>query len=417
MKTINKKPRIEVMIMTLIFLTLSSLGLTAELKKVPEVFRGQDNQSKIEINYDDLSEILKLSVLDMGMSTRTRARKTTAKIGTRFKSKRKSYTAFEANRFLFENFDTANNKLVLTAIRESLERVPDEVPMSMLNAKEQLAFWLNLYNVSLLEQLVAVYPKRNIEDLLYDNGIMDSKILEVSGMKLSLNDIHQNIILGKFSTSPVVIYGLFQGTIGGPNIRTKAYTGKSVIKDLQNNATEFINSNRGTFEDKKGSLRVSSFYDTNRHLFPDFNKDLKKHLSLYINDKYAKHLQQAKRFKTTIKDMNIVSMSGGEREFSSSAATNQAAFLASSGRPEVTGVQTHFDGVEFTTENVGNLAGGGPGNAGFINPAASITEEGYSALTANFGRYSAQQMELLKELNRKRKLKEGVISVTEDKNN
>jgi len=399
-----------------IFFVASSAQSLAKSNPIPEPFRGQDKQSTLSISYSDYSEILKYSVLDMGKSNRAKAPKTSAKIGSRFKAKRKTYTALEGNRFLFENFKNEKNRSIITNIRKSLERVPDEVPMSLLNAKEQLAFWLNLYNITLIEQLSLVYPQKNLEQVLYDNdGIMEKKVLKVSGIKLSLNDIQDKIILGKFSANPIVIYGLFQGTIGGPNIRTSAYTGKLVIKQLRQNAREFINSNRGTFRGKKNSLRVSSFYDRNRQFFSDFKKDLKQHLSYYIDNNYAGIVKNADRIRPDIENMNIVDIMGGQREFSSSAATNEAAFLASAGTPEVTGRQVHFDGEVMTSEPIfNNRPGGGAGSAGIMHPSGSLADESVNTLVRSYGRFSPQQMEILKSLHKNRKQRSGVVTISED---
>lgn len=385
-----------------IIIVAMASALSAKTANVPEPFRGQDKDSKISINYDDFSQLLKLTVLDMGKSTRAKAPATKAKIGSRMKSKRQSiYTAIEGNRFLFDNFRDDDNKAVITRIRQSLEKVPDEVAMSDLNAREQLAYWLNLYNISLIEQLVAIYPKKDIEDELYGkNGIMQNKFLTVSGIKLSLDDIHKQIILGKYQANPIVIYGLFQGIIGGPNIRTTAYTGESVIKQLRHNADNFINSNRGTYKGKKNTLRVSTFYDRNREFFPDFNKSIKKHLAYYLDSNYRDYIDDTKKFKTNIEANGIVDLMGGQRQISSSAATNQAAFLGSAAASGM-----NSDMIAGCSEG---------GCSGFSDPSTGIKSEAYRSLAVDFGRYSPQEMELLLALKRERKGKTGKVLISED---
>ena len=77
-----------------------------------------------------------------------------------------------------------------------------------------------------------------------------------------------------YDNDPLIIYGLYQGNIGGPNIRRTAYTGKDVYRALKNNATEFINSNRGTYSKDERVFEVSVLYDRNRAYFPDFDADL-----------------------------------------------------------------------------------------------------------------------------------------------
>jgi len=371
--------------------------VSANANIIPEPFRGQDNDSIISINYEDYNQILNICVLDMGLSKRAKAPRIIPAIGSRIKAKRKSiYTALEGNRFLFKNFKHGKNKLILTTIRKSLEKVPDEVLMSQLTSDEQLAYWLNLYNISLIEQLVAIYPKKNLGKTLYSKtGIMKNKFLTVSGVNLSLNDIHEKIIFGKFHENPLVIYGLFQGVIGGPNIRTTAYTGENVFKQLRQNAVEFINSNRGMYFDNKGRMKVSHYYEINRQFFPDFKTDLKKHMSPYVNDEYFEFFENSTQIKATIKDMGIVDINGGQRRVSSSASTNQAAFLGSAA---ATGVDE-------------NLIAG-PID-GFIDPSTGIKSEAYRSLAVDFGRYSPQEMEVLIALKEQQKLKSGEVIIEE----
>ena len=57
---------------------------------------------------------------------------------------------------------------------------------------------------------------------------MNQEILEVQGVKLSLNDIQYSILAKKYDGDPLIIYGLYQGIIGGPNILNRAYTAKNV---------------------------------------------------------------------------------------------------------------------------------------------------------------------------------------------
>ena len=305
-----------------------SFNATATVNSIPEPFRGHDDNSTISIMYDDINQVLSMSVLDIGRSTRAKASKTRPEVNSRIKAKINRNTALEGNRFLFKSFKDSKNKAILTNIRISLERLPDEVPMAVLNRKEQLAYWLNLYNIALIEQLIGIYPRKNLKRVFYDDqSLLDNKFLNVSGVKLSLNDIHHNIIFGKFSTSPIVIYGLFQGIIGGPNIRKSAYTGDAVIKQLQQNAGEFINSNRGTYRKSKNVLSVSSFYGRNRAFFPDFNNDLKKHLGNYIDNNYLQYLESSNRLKADIKNYSIADPTGGVGRRSSSASSNPAALM------------------------------------------------------------------------------------------
>jgi hypothetical protein len=306
---------------------------TAAESPVPAPFRGFDDSSKYEISYDDLTTMLKTVVVDVGRSNRKIARATQAATGTRMKSSVKRSSASEGNRFYFETFkDNEEARQLLNNIKTSLEQLPAEVPLEYFSRDEQLAYWLNLYNVTLLNEVVDVFPKSNLKKVLVGKkSILSKKLLEVSGIPLSLNDIEFTILKHNYDNNPLIMYGLYQGIIGGPNIRRSAYKGNDVWRALSNNAIEFVNSNRGTYSNDKNGivLRVSSLYDRNSAFFPDFNSDLSVHLMEYVEGWERTMLAKATKIKPDINDWTITSLEGRHRDLAGSFANNNAALLDS----------------------------------------------------------------------------------------
>ncbi|MEJ2273492.1 MAG: hypothetical protein P8Y01_02810, partial [Woeseiaceae bacterium] len=82
---------------------LLSISAVAADTVVPEPFREFDDNSEYAISYDDLTELLKAVVVDMGRSSRREAVEAPDVTGTRMKNKIKK-TANEGNRFYFETF-------------------------------------------------------------------------------------------------------------------------------------------------------------------------------------------------------------------------------------------------------------------------------------------------------------------------
>ncbi|HEY5775696.1 MAG TPA: DUF547 domain-containing protein, partial [Xanthomonadales bacterium] len=194
----------------------------------------------------------------------------------------------------------------------------------------QLAYWLNLYNVTVLNEIIKEYPQRNLKKLsVGKNSIFSEKILNVAGVPLSLDDIAYTILKNNYNSDPLIIYGLYQGYIGGPNIRKKAYTGNDVWRALKNNANEFINSNRGTYPKDEKTFRVSSLYERNKAFFPDFEDDLRKHLQTYINGDERAELQSASSIRADIDDWTVTDLGGTYRDFGAAFADSNAALLDS----------------------------------------------------------------------------------------
>lgn len=353
---------------------------------VPEPFQGFDETSKYVIKYDDLTALLKTVVVDVGRSTREVAKSTQAKTGTMMKAKIKRTTANEANRFYFETFkDNEAGMQLLRTIRDSLEQLPSEVSLEYFSRDEQLAYWLNLYNITLLNEVVDIFPKRNLKKFLVGKkSILSKQILNVAGVPLSLNDIQFTILKNNYDNNPLVMYGLYQGNIGGPNIRRSAYTGRDVWRALENNAIEFINSNRGTYSsgDKSDVFDVSSLYDRNRSYFPDFNEDLTAHLLAHLEGYERTKLTNANTLKPDINDWTITSLSGNYREFGGSIASSSAALL---------------DSVSSTVVNT-NEGGGGPTLAASVGYGSSSV----ASKSMVYNRIDPDLLENLIEINEKR---------------
>jgi hypothetical protein len=298
---------------------------------VPEQFQEFDASSERTIDYAVLTLWLRSVVVDIGRSDRGKAAHTHASIGTRIKPKFKRSTIYEGNRVFFEGLEeNEDSRQLLKDIRTRLERLPDAVPLKQFNRSEQLAYWLNLYNFTLLDEIASVYPMRDLKDLTVgDDAVLKRKLLRVSGVELSLNDIHYTILKHNYDNDPLIIYGLYQGIIGGPNIRRAAYTGENVYSALADNAKEFINSNRGTSgrSNHARTFDVSSFYARNASYFPVFTEDLTAHLSKYIEGSQLDQLRAASTLNPNIDDWTVTDLFGTYPEVRNGVATNPAALL------------------------------------------------------------------------------------------
>lgn len=359
---------------------------------LPKEFQGATWDSKYNILYDDLTQLLKVSVIDMGRSKKKRLKSSQASIGTRMKSSRNAYTALESNRFYFEAYRDDKSRAMLTKIRKSLEFLSQELPISSFSEKEQLAYWLNLYNVTVLEQLTQLYPIKRIEDeITDDDSFFNKKLLNISGHNISLNYIHHEILLKKFGKNKDVMYGLYQGNIGSPNIRREAYTAKQVIWQLEANATEFINSNRGVFKGKKNRLRVSRFYEQNKSLFPNFKEDLSKQLLYYATGPIRYAIEDASSIKTDIENWSITDLYGTSRTYGGGVNNNSAAML-----------------------NAVVAPGGAPAGTGVANPG--LFSDFLSDKVLLYGRFSPDQIELIRKLNDQQLEQKGHVTVTDIEN-
>jgi hypothetical protein len=312
-------------------LLLMNQVASAEDSAVPGPFQRFDASSGYTIRYVDLNAVLKKVVVDTGWSSREKADPTRYKTGTRTKANIKRSTINEGNRFYYEAFRDDDETLqLLRRIHKNLENLPTEAPLEYFSRDEQLAYWLNLYNVTIINEITKVYPERKLKKLLTGKkSILEKKLLTVAGVPLSLNDIQYTILKQNYDNNPLVMYGLYQGIIGGPNIRRTAYTGTNVQRNLASNAAEFVNSNRGTYAKNEKVFRASSLYDRNRGYFTDFQTDLKEHLLVYLQGDERGELRAATTIRPDISDWTVTDLYGSYPQLGGSFADNSAALLDS----------------------------------------------------------------------------------------
>lgn len=392
---------VAVLIFLTFFLLMRASAQAEDPALVPSPFRGDTPDSDLSIRYDDLTMVLKQTVLDAGRSDRSRGGKARAAAASHIVRSNRSHYSLEGNRVMFTAFEDDAHLAFLTKIRNSLEAVPDTLPLRLLSRDEQLAYWLNLYNVTVLEQIAALYPEERLQRHYQGNGsLWDRKLLSVAGVALSLNDIHHKILIPKFD-DPLVMYGLFQGFAGGPNIRRAAYDGKRVKHQLQDNAEEFINSNRGVHR-RDRLLKVSHLYDVNAALFPNFEQDLKAHLLRFVSDGYRERIASSSRITTSITNYAIADIHNGYKGRGSAVSTNPAALLGairSSGNG--TTAEGHFGPSTYISND------GGAMTATLMPRMQTLSQYG--------GRFPNHVVQYLKKIDARRRASEqdGEVTVEE----
>ncbi len=278
-----------------------------------EYFTKSSNTMSYQIDYSELDSFLNSVVVNFGPSERQVNHGLGKITGTRLRFGHYGKTALEGNRILFSMFRDENRKRA-TYLRNYLEILSEIIEFDRLTPDQQLSFWLNIYNITVIEQIADRYPVQYPSRIKIGDdkqSMFDAKIIRVSGVLLSLNDIQQHIVYKNWS-DPRVIYGFFSGMAGGPNIRAFAYTYDQVWRQLDSNANEFINSLRGVREEA-GVILVSEIYQRSGQLFANDNELLRNHLRQFANPEVMNILSQNKPMETAKFYDRIADLSGGQR--------------------------------------------------------------------------------------------------------
>lgn len=264
------------------------------------------NENGPMVDYEAFSLILNSIVFDVGHSNREPAGPQLRVTGSRLSPETNSPYRYEGNRVALHLFEDIHAQSI-AEYRAELEALPSQIALSDLPRNEQLAYWLNLHNVVMIDLLQERYPLRRIDRERIDGvPMLDAKVITVDGVALSLNDIRLGVVAPNWD-DPRVIYGFFLGAVGGPSLRDEAFTGDQVWSQLESNAREFVTALRGV-DDLPRTPRVSPLYQDFAMLF-DGPEDLKNHLRVFADEEVRAHIDSIDgapdylRFDWSVADM------------------------------------------------------------------------------------------------------------------
>lgn len=267
------------------------------------------------LDYRIWSKILDGVVVSTGSSTRRRlSRRPAATLGSRIKigTGHSSPYRMEGNRIVFSQMSDGWQKAIIQYSLD-LEKIGNEINIQNLPRNEQLAYWLNLHNATLIAQIAQQYPIKIPSKMMTGQPplpLHDAKIINIKGTSLSLRDIREKIVYPNWD-NPLVLYGFFLGNIGSPSIQKYAYTGDNVYALLRFSAGEFINSLRGVHR-WDNEVRISQLYfDTQKFYFKNFQTDLKNHLLAYARDNVADEIGNVQIFTPANYQYMIADIAGG----------------------------------------------------------------------------------------------------------
>jgi DNA-directed RNA polymerase subunit L len=275
-----------------------------------------------KIDYGLLDDFLPQLILVTGPSEHKpapRARKQTGSLAS-FPGNRKP-SRLEGHRVLYSHL-TQDNKNYLRSLKDYLENLPKGIPIETMTKSDQLAYWLNLHNITVALVIAEEYPISDVEGL-YIGGekcvlflgceaiepLLNSTEVKIADETSTLGELRHHILMNW--DNPLVLYGLYMGYIGSPNLRLSAYKGRDVWAQLEDNAEEFINSIRGT-RMWSGTLRISVHYKLGEHLFPDFGNDIRSHLRRYGKRKVQNWLDRDPEVDPVIYNWGINDLHNGQ---------------------------------------------------------------------------------------------------------
>lgn len=157
--------------------------------------------------------------------------------------------------------------------------------------KEQLAYWINLYNALTVQLILDHFPVADISSIRIDGAEpWRAPLVTVAGQSLSLDDIEHRILMPIWKDHRI-LFGLACGGLGCPDIQPRACTGPNSRELLTSAGRRFINSDRGlSIAGARGPLRASRVLETYERDFGRDRADFLRLMAHYAEDRKALYL-------------------------------------------------------------------------------------------------------------------------------
>lgn len=147
------------------------------------------------------------------------------------------------------------------ATLDELRRKMSTVDPQWLSRPDQLAYWINLYNISVVGIVVDNYPIESIRDLSTDPiirlNVFKKDSVAVKGGKISLDTIENEKIRAAFK-DPRIHFAINCAAESCPPIRPEPYVGGRINQQLDDQTGKFLNGPNGVRLEKSGATLIVS---------------------------------------------------------------------------------------------------------------------------------------------------------------
>jgi len=191
------------------------------------------------------------------------------------------------------------------ALAAYLDRLID-LDVRNFNRAEQRAYWINLYNASVVNMVLENPKAPNVLKIdmgFFRKGPWRVKRMTITRKWMSLDDIEHRILRSGWR-DPRIHYVLNLASLGSPNMPPEAFTAENSERLLDAAARAYVNHPRGAAV-TAGRLTVSSLYFWYQDDFGGNAQGIIDHLRRYATGALKTHLASPRRITHHTYDWNL----------------------------------------------------------------------------------------------------------------
>lgn len=170
-----------------------------------------------------------------------------------------------------------NNPYALASLLDNAKAIS----VTTSDEKNYQAFWINTYNLLVINGIVNNYPLKSPLDVA---GFFDKKKHEVGGENITLNDIENKLLRANFSKDPRFHFVLVCAGLGCPPIIANAYKPSTLNSQLNTQTKKALNDDN-FIRVNKNKVKVSQIFEWYTGDFEQNGSDLVDFINTYRTEK------------------------------------------------------------------------------------------------------------------------------------
>lgn len=171
-------------------------------------------------------------------------------------------TFFDKSDAFFKSY-VKNGRVDYSALKKNPEalrsilKVAENSSVQKSDASNYQAFWINTYNLLVIDGIVSGYPLKSPLDI---PGFFDRNKHSVGGKSLTLNDIENNMLRAEFPQEARFHFVLVCAGLGCPPIIDEAYVPQKLETQLQKQTVLALN-NPAFIQVHKNKVKISQIFE------------------------------------------------------------------------------------------------------------------------------------------------------------
>jgi len=165
-----------------------------------------------------------------------------------------------------------------TRFNRYLDLITNFDPDRLSGREEKLAFWINAYNALAIKGIIDGHsPKTLFGRYKYFKSVQ----YDIARQSINLYDLEHEVIipLGE----PRIHFAIVCASLSCPALRSEAYVASKLERQLDENASRFINNtDKNDFDGNQ--IYVSRIFEWFENDFSQHSGSLQKYLAQYVND-------------------------------------------------------------------------------------------------------------------------------------